>query len=76
MLEGERTWRGGIGKRIQFRNVLRARDNLYFTKVVGMQIKATYMLRVSEPILRKPLANTVTNDVKRDRTSMDILQLS
>jgi len=35
-----------VGKRIQFRNVLRARDNLYFTKVVGMQIKATYMPRV------------------------------
>lgn len=49
--------------------MLRARDNLYFTKVVGMQIKATYTPRVSEPILRKPLANTLTNGVKQDRTS-------
>lgn len=60
--------RAGLGKgdRIQFRNVLRARDNLYFTEVVGMQIKATYTSRVSEPILRKPPANTVTNSVSSD----------
>lgn len=51
------------GDRIQFRNVLRARDNLYFTKVVGMQIKATYTSRVRVSILRKPSTNILTNDV-------------
>lgn len=62
--EGEGGGRDSVSKRAS-----RARDNLYFTKVVGMQIKATYTPRASEAIPRKPLANNLTNDVEQDRTS-------